>query len=329
MNVLKHIVRFCMMLALSMLMVACTQPTSDAGGLQDEFEVALGFPRDKAATGKSTINDDAYVEKVYVKVYNSSNVHLPAIDATSDISGVTKLSYDGVGGKWSATVKLAAPASGTITFEVWAVNSLVERMYEGATRHTVGENGNSVTLAIQAYVYAIRSTGPAGGLVFYDKGSYSGGWRYLEAAPAGWSGASADPKYIFGYYHTTDNNSSLTVGTGTAIGTGEANTIALVSAMGDMAYVGASGTAKASYVAKVCADYTGGGYDDWFLPSWEELYLIYQNLLNQSVGGFSRDTYWSSSEGSELNSYFVSFYNSSRWVIQRYYAYCVRPIRAF
>jgi hypothetical protein len=25
--------------------------------------------------------------------------------------------------------------------------------------------------------------GPAGGYVFYDKGGYSGGWRYLEAAP--------------------------------------------------------------------------------------------------------------------------------------------------
>jgi hypothetical protein len=25
--------------------------------------------------------------------------------------------------------------------------------------------------------------GPAGGFVFYDKGSYSGGWRYLECAP--------------------------------------------------------------------------------------------------------------------------------------------------
>ena len=31
--------------------------------------------------------------------------------------------------------------------------------------------------------YTLRDIGPAGGLIFYDKGSYSNGWRYLEAAP--------------------------------------------------------------------------------------------------------------------------------------------------
>jgi len=34
-----------------------------------------------------------------------------------------------------------------------------------------------------APVYHIGDTGPAGGIVFYDKGSYSNGWRYMEVAP--------------------------------------------------------------------------------------------------------------------------------------------------
>ena len=29
----------------------------------------------------------------------------------------------------------------------------------------------------------IGTTGPGGGIIFYDKGSYSDGWRFLEAAP--------------------------------------------------------------------------------------------------------------------------------------------------
>ena len=33
-------------------------------------------------------------------------------------------------------------------------------------------------------IYNIGDTGPAGGLIFYDKGIFSHGWRYLEAAPA-------------------------------------------------------------------------------------------------------------------------------------------------
>jgi hypothetical protein len=33
--------------------------------------------------------------------------------------------------------------------------------------------------------YKIGDTGPAGGIVFYDKGFVSDGWRYLEATPAG------------------------------------------------------------------------------------------------------------------------------------------------
>jgi len=44
--------------------------------------------------------------------------------------------------------------------------------------------------------YRIGDTGPAGGIVFYDKGDNSDGWQYLEAAPvdfefsANWNSAN-------------------------------------------------------------------------------------------------------------------------------------------
>lgn len=44
--------------------------------------------------------------------------------------------------------------------------------------------------------YEIGDTGPADGLVFYDKGYYSDGWRFLEAAPEDIG------SFVFGYYRT-------------------------------------------------------------------------------------------------------------------------------
>ncbi len=46
---------------------------------------------------------------------------------------------------------------------------------------------------------------------------------------------------------------------------------------------------------------------DWFLPSKDELNLMYKNLYKNGVGGFAGYPYWSSSEGSAnyaWNQYF-------------------------
>ena len=41
----------------------------------------------------------------------------------------------------------------------------------------------ALSLDNNSNVYQVGSIGPSGGYVFMDKGSYSNGWRYLEAAP--------------------------------------------------------------------------------------------------------------------------------------------------
>ena len=92
--------------------------------------------------------------------------------------------------------------------------------------------------------------------------------------------------------------STLIGGTSAAVGTGQANTTAIVN-----------GCATAGIAARLCDDLVYGGYDDWFLPSKDELDLMWNNLADpdgdndnsgpsdpNNIGGFAADFYWSSTE---------------------------------
>ena len=142
-------------------------------------------------------------------------------------------------------------------------------------------NMGNANVTLYAQWSAITATGPAGGWIFYDKGEVSDGWRYLEAAPSDQSGSQA-----------WSNITDVAVGTsaqGIEKGTGQANTTAIIGQSGH--------TASA---AKVCDDLSivnnSITYDDWFLPSKDELNLMYENLKLFVIGGFANAGYWSSSE---------------------------------
>lgn len=183
--------------------------------------------------------------------------------------------------------------------------------------------------------YQIGSTGPAGGLVFYENPDYAtDGWKYLEAAPSDIA-LDGDYLHIFGYCRSTPGGDNLTVGTRTAVGTGEANTANLVESMGSSginAYTQSTGTeTTVSYAANICANYTEGGYDDWFLPSISELDLMYVNLKSKGLGSFSSSRYyWSSSEHDGYYAWFRYFGPGGfHHVSHQYFDFRVRPVRAF
>jgi hypothetical protein len=125
----------------------------------------------------------------------------------------------------------------------------------------------------------VQPDGEGGGFIFYDKGTYSDGWRYLEAAPE--SMEWIDKQW--------GASGSEITGTATAIGTGLANTIAIVT------WLNSNG--ESDRAAQLCDSLIYNGYSDWFLPSKDELNLMYQNLRVKDIGGFSDNmSYWCSSE---------------------------------
>ncbi len=173
----------------------------------------------------------------------------------------------------------------------------------GKTNYT-GETTVDFVLTV---VYSIGDLGPAGGIVFYDKGSISDGWRYLEAAPSDLS------DYKWGYTVTS-------VTTGTAIGTGESNTEAIVAAM-------EAANFTEDYAAKACADYSSGGKDDWFLPSKDELNELYKQ--KNTVGVASNNIYWSSSETSADSAWVQNFGSGNQGYPNKSGDRHVRAVRAF
>jgi hypothetical protein len=167
---------------------------------------------------------------------------------------------------------------------------------------------------------AIGATGPGGGLIFITPttaGNSTG--KYFEAAPAGWSGSAIDPTAAF------CNVASIHSGAlGTAIGTGETNSNAISSDC----IVSASDTVTALVL---------NGKDDWFMPSFNELKEMYTSLhkASPSLGGFSNDNYWSSSDdattaGYALQGWFGSSDGITGWgITNETQSYKYRPVRSF
>jgi hypothetical protein len=70
-----------------------------------------------------------------------------------------------------------------------------------------------------------------------------------------------------------------------------------------------AGCATRPIAASACATYTGGGYNDWYLPSYDELNVLYNNRVALSIGN---NFYWNSSQVDANSAYYQYFGNGSR-----------------
>lgn len=121
---------------------------------------------------------------------------------------------------------------------------------ESAYRFTMPNCAVTIHAAFEA-IYKVGDTGPGGGIVFYDRGSYLDtsvdSWRYMELT----SGNSRANGYTLLSSITTPSD----------IGSGKENTQVGYEAAGN----------NPACIFGQCLSYRGGDFSDWYLPSEEEL----------------------------------------------------------
>ena len=175
--------------------------------------------------------------------------------------------------------------------------SACKKEEEEPTNNTNNNNsGNTTNLAI--------GDTHQGGIIFYLDGNGGG----LVAAS-------------FDQYSSAEwgcDETLISGADGTAIGTGSQNTIDIEA--------GCSTTGTA---ADICVNYTDGTYSDWFLPSKDELDMMFVNLHFQGLGGFAAFAYWSSTESGSYNAWVQYFFNGGQNLNYKVNGTSVRAVRAF
>jgi len=192
------------------------------------------------------------------------------------------------------------------------VESLIKTIADTGTRPPVARQPSGGTSNKD---YNIGDFGPAGGIVFYDKGIFSNGWRYLEVAPV-----ETEFRTQWGAYGKDIS------GTGTVVGSGKRNTELIIERLRQFGETGRA--------AQLCASLTFDGFMDWFLPSKDELDLLFKNKNLKRLGNFSDNGYWSSTQIDSNNALWQSFgngsqngYNNNGYKGANYFS--VRAIRQF
>jgi hypothetical protein len=235
---------------------------------------------------------------------NSSSTPLALFNSTSTSAVVynNNGTFQAGTGSTGATV---SSGSGTFTVTFSSPVALASAVYK-------------ISVESRTHSYFVGDVGPGGGIIFYYAAAgFSCGptladtCSYLEAAPTTGANSWTDASYVW------SGNTNTAIGTtGTAIGNGYKNTLAMVAQ---------SNTANRA--GTISRAYRGpNNLSDWFLPSKDELNQLYiQRATVGTAGG-----YWSSSEVDATTAWDQGFGNGIQGAGTKTNAGTpVRPIRAF
>jgi len=227
----------------------------------------------------------------------SSTGFYSGVDAPA--GGYTVYQIGGLNG-WTARVATDDASLNSILISAGGTGSTVAQNITWAT------NTNSVFINSGATPTYTIGQSALGGKIAYINGGGSTGTSGLVATVADISTSAT-----WGCFGTL-----ITGADGTAIGTGNQNTIDIMA-----------GCATAGIAARLCGDLVQGGYDDWYLPSKDELNQLYLNRV--AIGGFAFDPYLSSTEVSNNFAWGQFFNNGLQTNFSKGNSLYVRAIRSF
>ena len=178
---------------------------------------------------------------------------------------------------------------------------------------------------LNTHVYHIGDKGPAGGIVFAL--SDSKGLHGVEAAPADINNGAG---FTWGCWSDSVNGFRWTTVGNTGLYSGAANTANIIAACGSSGGAASGnpyGVGTATNAAAAAKAYTLNGFTDWYLPSKNELDLLY--LQQSFVGGFANNDYWSSSEYGATDAWPQPFGSGNQSNGLKNNALPVRAVRTF
>jgi len=180
----------------------------------------------------------------------------------------------------------------------------------------------------------VGDVGPGGGIVFYDAGVDKVWGRYLEVAPLSCEGSRLPFKVGAKKPYAAPTGGKTAAQRrvlAKQVGMGKVNTKVLTVTFG-----------PGEYAAKFAEDSVCGGKDDWFLPSKDELDLVYNNIAQNRpkftdanpgqttpLGSFDKGYYWTSTDYNGIEAWTQYFMDGQQFDRVQTLAANIKPARPF
>jgi hypothetical protein len=217
---------------------------------------------------------------------------------------------------YSTTTINANAVAGTYTTTISGLSELTTYYVKAFATNTAGTTyGPTINFSTPVLPLTVGTT-YQGGIIFYL--FQSGEPGYVAGQTHGLIASSSD---LSTYTDWKNNGGFTNIATGTGLGTGLANTNAIISSHGS----------SATYAAGRARAYDVGGYTDWYLPSRDELYKMHISIGQgaNNIANMRSETYWSSSQSDSMQAYYMFAQSGNINTVWKDWGKAVRAIRTF